>query len=275
MRFLAGLCLLLMLAGCSIAPPAVDSTPTLMPEPSVTPTVTATIDWFPATATPTLQATQPPRLEEVDLRPGLGETILEDDFSDASNWETGQFSGATISVALNGLTIAIPGVEASVSSRRGNLDLRDFYLEIQVDTPLCRGSDNYGLLLRAASTSDFYRWIITCDGQMRLERIVGGTVAVAQNWIPAVRRPDTARLGVWFYGKDLRFFIDDIYQFGVSDPVLTAGTVAAFARSSGAEPLTVNFSDLKIRKIDPAGVAAAATPTPQPTPAASASAVSP
>ena len=69
---------------------------------------------------------------------------------------------------------------------------RIFYLEITVSPSLCRGADQFGLLLRAAPAPDFYRSILTCDGQMRLERVKNG-------------RPPRSKVG--WPGPDRQWFL--------------------------------------------------------------------
>ncbi len=264
--------MVLILTACSTLQPgtAGASIPESPAAPSASPTsagtATPTIDWFPATATPTLPATLPPRPTE-DLHPDLGPILLQDDFSQTGAWQTKQTSVGTIAYGKNELSLAIPNVRSSLfslRSLRSQPDLGDFYLEITAMPELCRGSDAYGLLLRAASAEDYYRWILTCDGQMRLERLQGQMVAVVQDWTPRAARPGATRLGVWASGPKMRFFLDDILQFEVRDPIFPSGSVGVFARSNGENSLTVSFSDLVIRQV--VGGKAAATPTMGPTP---------
>jgi len=61
--------------------------------------------------------------------------------------------------------------------------------------------------------------------------------------------PNIARLGVWVRSKEMRFFINDQFQFTVSDPLLPSGSIGVFARSAGDYAVTVNFSDLVVREI--------------------------
>jgi hypothetical protein len=47
----------------------------------------------------------------------------------------------------------------------------------------------------------------------------------------------------------MRFFVNDEYQFTVSDPLLPAGSLGVFARSAGDMDVTVSFTDLIVRDI--------------------------
>jgi hypothetical protein len=237
-----------------IAP--LDSSATPSPAASAGPT----IDWFPSTPTSTPLPTRSVEPTQ-DLRPELGPVLLQDDFSQPGAWKTGQTSLGTVAYGKNELSLAIPNVRATIISLRAQPVLGDFYLEITATPSLCRGSDAYGLLLRASSANDYYRWILTCDGQMRLERVKGQLPAVVQDWTPRAARPDATRLSVWASGTQMRFLVDDIVQFEVHDPIFLSGSLGVFARSNGDNSLTVSFSDLVVRQVQPA-----ARPTPTLTP---------
>lgn len=224
---------------------------TLTPTPISTPT--ATIEWFPASATPTIipttRATPTP-----EFRTDVGEVIFDDDFSEPGLWTLGQSSTGNINLGINELTIAIAEPNAYVFSIRQEPILEDFYIEITTSTTLCRDEDQYGILLRTSSPGDFYRYAVSCDGRVRLDRIVQGTATSPQPWINSGSIPPgapiTARLGVWVRGNDMHFFINDQHQFSVSDPLLLSGNLGLFARSMGETAVTVNFSDLVVRKIE-------------------------
>ena len=254
---LAGLALILM-AACTPAAATPPAEPTATFLPQQTPSPTATIVWFPATATPTMVPT-PASGATPEVLPEKGELILEDDFSSGKGWQTGQTASGSMAYGSQSLTLAISSGKTSLMSFRSGSALGDYYLEITASASLCRGSDNYGLLLRAASDRDFYRWIITCEGKMRLERLRDGVPAVLQDWTAAVARPDADRLSIWLSGTEMKFYIDGIFQFGVHDPVFPTGSIGVFARSGGENALTVNFSDLQIykaaggRRLEPVG----------------------
>jgi hypothetical protein len=47
----------------------------------------------------------------------------------------------------------------------------------------------------------------------------------------------------------MRFFVNNEFQFTVSDPLLPAGNLGVFARSGGDLDVTVSFTDLVVRDI--------------------------
>jgi hypothetical protein len=80
-----------------------------------------------------------------------------------------------------------------------------------------------------------------------------GQASSPQPWMTGVGAlvgsPSSSRLAVWAVGNEMRFFINEQYQFTVRDPLLTSGALGVFARSAGDTALTVNFSDLVVRNV--------------------------
>jgi hypothetical protein len=219
----------------------------------VTSIPTATVEWFPATATPTIIPTQ--QISPTpDYRPNIGLLLFSDDFSEPTQWTLGQLSSGRVSLGLEELTIAISEPGAYINSIRQEPTLKDFYLEITTNPTLCRGEDQYGLLLRTSSPSDFYRYSLSCDGRVRLDRIAGGNASSPQPWTTSNAAPPGApmssRLGVWVKGNEMRFFINDHYQFTVVDPLIPEGLLGLFAWSAGDTAVTVNFSELEVHQIE-------------------------
>jgi len=156
-------------------------------------------------------------------------------------------------LSKNKLTIAITVPKSYLSSVRRQPVFGNFYAEITASPNLCRGADEYGLLIRVASAQDYYRFSVACNGQTRLDRVYRGQASSPQPWIMGSRvpvgSPSTSRLAVWAVGDEMRFFINDEYQFTVHDPLLTSGALGVFARSAGESAETVNFSDLVVRNV--------------------------
>lgn len=246
-----------MLLGLSVAsssclPASTPLPPIDTPVPSETPTPTATVIWFPPTATPTAFST-PEVTPTVNYRTDLGEVIFQDDFSSGKGWQLGRTGSGSAALGKNELTIALSEPHAYLSSMLEQPIPGDSYVEITASPTLCRGVDEYGLLIRAASSSDFYRFALSCDGQVRLDRVVGEAASSPQppvfsEAVPA-GAPSTSRLGVWARGKEMRYFVNDMYQFSVNDPLLLSGSLGVFARSGGELAVTVSFSDLVVREV--------------------------
>jgi hypothetical protein len=189
------------------------------------------------------------------MRPNLGDIILEDDFSSNERWSTSQTAQGSALTGANQLTISIPKEKVYLTSLRQEPILTDFYIEITAGPTFCQGQDEYGLLLRYTSPGDTYRVGLSCDGQVRLDRLYQNQASSPQPWMLSgalpIGAPSLSRLGVWVQGRELRVFVNDQFQFKVNDPQLTQGQIGVFARSTGDHLLTVNFSNLLIRQISP------------------------
>jgi len=247
-RLLITLCGM-MLTACSSL---VAASPTSEPQPPTsTPLQAPTIDWFPPTATQTARpvATQ---LPTQDWSPGVGDVIATDDFSDVSTWNTAISDSGSAIIERGHLTIAVnPGVY--LHSLQQNLVLGDFYAELTARPSLCRGEDSYGMLVRASAAS-YYRFSLYCNGTASVERISRFERHVLHDPVSSGDVPPGApgevRIGIWADGTELRFFLNDRYQFSVDDMNLPSGTVGVFALSSGDTPVTVIFSDLVVRAVE-------------------------
>lgn len=232
-----------------VSTPQVLPTQTQLP-PSQTPT--PTIVWFPPTATftpfPTAAVTP-----TVDLLMGLGDVIFQDDFSEASAWNLVEDPGGSVALGKNELSIVIQKNKTYLYSIRAEPVFSDFYLEITASPTFCRDKDEYGVLVRVSPTLDYYRYSLSCDGYVRLDRLVNGSASSPQTWVWSASvppgAPSSSVVGVWAVGSEMRFFVNRQYQFTVRDPLLSSGSVGIFARSASDKPVTVSFSNLIIYEV--------------------------
>ncbi len=105
---------------------------------------------------------------------------------------------------------------------------------------------------------------LSCNGTASVERVRLNKPTVLQRPtssadVPA-GAPGEVRMGVWVNGTDMHFFLNDHYQFSITDSTYASGGIGAFARSAGDTPVTVTFSDLAIYDI----IYSDSTPTPRP-----------
>lgn len=223
---------------------------------------TGTVVWFPPSVTPTLRAV-PTYTGTPEMSPGIGAATIIDNFHNDKLWDNAVSNQGSAAISNNRLSIAVqPGVYL-VSMRR-ELTLGDFYAEITARPSLCRGDDSYGLLVRSAGAS-FYRFLLTCSGQIYAERISGGVKLQMQDPIPsgdAPRPPGEVRIGMWAVGDEMRLFLNGRYQFSLVDRNFPSGSFGVFVRSAGDEPVSVTFSDFKVYDVD----YVLPTRTPLPTP---------
>jgi len=264
MRLKVGLLLVAgLLAACGM--PA--STPYLLPTRTTLPTLSPTPSpvWFPPTETPTPAPTITPRPTE-EYKPGVGEVILEDDFSQPGGWRTGDFEDGRIAHGNHELSLVVTAPRGSLLSLGNEAIPANSFFEITIEPAICRNGDAFGVLLRARSEREGYRLLATCTGDLRMERLRPSETIPLQDWTPSGELPPggmlPVRVGVWMAGNELRVFLNDVYQFSVRDPLYPSGQIGLYARASGNTSLTVAFSNLKVRSLD---VRLLPTPTLPPT----------
>lgn len=247
---MASTALLFLVAVLSACLPINPAVLTETPAPTERVLATETIVWFPASPTPT-RMTLPTLTPTPDLSPGIGNVIVEDDFSDDEVWDTAASDNGNAALSRNRLTLtAQPGYY--LSSMRRELPLSDFYAEITARPSLCRGEDTYGLIARGVG-GFFYRFLLTCSGQVRAERISGGTKLTIHEPVPsgdAPGAPGEVRIGLWAVGNEMRLFLNGRYQFSVTEGTFPQGALGVFVRSEGETPVTVVFSDLVVYEVD-------------------------
>jgi hypothetical protein len=242
--------LLAGLAGCQPLATPLPPLPTATPlPPTITPTGTPV--WFPPTATHTPWAPVTVELTPtMEVQPQFGDLLFRDDFSDDSLWSLGRSAFGSAALGKNELTLAGKQTRRYISSLRAGPQLGDFYAEITASPSICRGLDEYGLLLRASSNEQFYRFALTCDGQVRVDKYFNGRASAPQplTFHGAVPpgAPSSSRLGVSAAGREFHFYVNGEYVFSVSDPSILSGSLGVFARPAGEDPMTVNFSELVV-----------------------------
>ena len=251
-RLFLYLVLILALASCSGAPAAVpEGTEVLLPTSTLTPS--ATVEWFPPTDTPTPQPT-PGTTPTPALLDGVDGVVFSESFISLGNWLVPTTNRGEINVDRNQLNIIIREPGSYLAAVRQEPELETYYVELTASPSLCQGKDEYGLLFQASGLDQYYRYGLSCEGELRLDRISGGTVSAVQPWTPssAVPRaaPSQTQLGVLVEGDRMSFFIDDAFQFSVEERQLTSGTLGVFAHSRGATAVTVSFSDLIVRELE-------------------------
>ena len=225
--------------------------PTATPLPIDTQPPTPTIVWFPPSATPTL-LTFPTYTGTPEMKPGVGSETLTDDFSDKKLWDTAVSDQGSAAISLNRLSLAIqPGVY--LSSFRRDSTFGNFYAEITARPSLCRGEDNYGVIVRGIGSS-YYRFVLSCNAQIRAERVNGG---IRLPLLEPVSSGDAPRgapgqvvIGVWAVDSEMRLFLNGRYQFGIKDRSFPSGAIGVFVRSENDTPMSVTFSDLKVYDVD-------------------------
>jgi hypothetical protein len=221
------------------------------------------IVWFPPTAT-RLPPTAAPEEPTPERKPGVGELIVGDPMTSAVHWNAATSGEASATVSDQGLTVSAQPGQPPVVSLHRSANFDDMYIEITARPSLCRERDSYGLVFRAPNDVAYYRLVAICDGTAAAERMSLGTPHVLQPPTASadvpVGAPGRVKLGVWALGKEFRFFLNDRYQFTVTDSNYVAGGVGVFVEAGGETPAVVTFSDMAVYRLEAAD--AAPTPTP-------------
>ena len=183
------------------------------------------------------------------MRPGIGLLLLEDEFTEGDPWTTGSDDAGVAAVSGGNLHLTLREERSYLFSLRTAPVFTDFYAEITASPSLCQGEDEYGLLVRAKD-GDHYRLALNCDGSVKVDRYLGGSLTRQAGWlqdlaIPALA-PSSSRLGVWASGDQMHFFVNDMYMFSVRDTQLYLGTLGVFVHASGAGDVSVSFDDLQV-----------------------------
>ncbi|OQY89474.1 MAG: hypothetical protein B6D39_09605 [Anaerolineae bacterium UTCFX2] len=242
-----------MFSLCACATPAKPTPFVSLPSDTVAPSPipTATIVWFPPTATFTpLPSSTPNPNPTQDQRAHHGDLILEDLFDRPDLWTHGKQNTGSIAFGKREISLGISEPQGYLVSWRAASILNDFYLEITASPSICRGGDEYGVIFRASSSADFFRFGLNCRGEARLDRVISGSASASQ---PPLKSgaippgaPSVSQLGIWALGKEMRFYANNAYLFTVRDPSILSGALGLYARAAGADEMSVNFSDLLI-----------------------------
>ena len=193
----------------------------------------------------------------------MGAEYFIDNFDNPDLWTTAISNSASAILDRNRLTLASSS-NSFLASLRSEPVLDNFYLEITARTSLCRDKDEYGLLFRLNGLTDFYRFALTCNGQEHVDRVRSGGFSYIQPLTPSGDAPPGApgevKLGVWALGAEMRFFLNDRYQFAVRDKVFRQGTLGVFVKPEVGNAMTVSFSNLVVYNVS------YNSPTPLPVP---------
>lgn len=250
-----------LLAGC-LAAPAASPTPATSPTPSppatqiAFPTLIPTRTWTPlASGTPTR-----------DPLVGLGRLLFSDTFESPGPWlfTASPTSGAAIDRGR--LALAISQAREYHWSVRPEPSAADFYATVDIHAEVCSPGDEFGLIARANTLGEQYRFLIGCDGSARITRFLetGSRALTLRVESPAILpgAPSLNRLAVRVRGLDLVLLVNGQEIVSARDAALARGFFGLIARAGSAGQVSVGFDNLTVYELtDPT-----ATPSPTPPP---------
>ena len=232
------------------------STPEPLPTPTQTavPSPTSTIEWFPSSPTPE-------QLPTIAVTPTqefmseIGEIIFQDEFFSSDGWTVPQTDRGQINITNGEIVIIINEPKSLLVGTLEKPDLQDFYAEITANPVLCTGRDEYGFLFRVFGRNQYYRFALSCDGEVRLDKIGGAGTLVLYPWTRSASvppgAPSVSKLEVIALQDEIRVFINGDPQFTIIDQGLSLGSFGVYARSAGETAVTISFSDLIVREVIP------------------------
>lgn len=265
-RFLIHTCLAwaFLLAACQ--PPATEDTPGLTGLDIATTAPTATREWFPATATPTVYLAEaatptPP----VDL--SYGGVLVEEDFTGGSGWQNGSYPSGNVAFGNGTLNLAVGVPLGYLSSYRSDTYFSDMYWEVTITPNLCSPADKYGLIFWSAGEASYLRLAFNCRAEFAVESVKKNRAISLLDWTSSSQLPrggmSPFRVGLWVGGGLVRVFINDIYQSGVYLAPGTGG-IGIFAESSGGPALNISYADMQVYAVSPVDYLPSPTPTLKP-----------
>ncbi len=232
------------------------STPEPLPTATLTivPSPTSTIEWFPPSPTPE-------QLPTIAVTPTqefmseIGEIIFQDKFLSSDGWTVPQTDRGLINITNGEIVIIINEPKSLLVGTLEKPDLQDFYAEITANPVLCTGRDEYGFLFRVFGRNQYYRFSLSCDGEVRLDKIVGAGTFILYPWTRSASvppgAPSVSKIEVLALRNEIRVFINGDPQFTIIDQGLSLGSFGVYARSAGETAVTIIFSDLIVREVIP------------------------
>ena len=245
----------LSLTAClTLEPPASGETPLATSSPVPSLTSSPTVIWFPPTDTPAVTPTM-----EITPTPGvmaeLGDVLYKDQFLSSEGWSLPQSERGQVNIGNGEINVVIVEPGSYFASTREKPDLGDFYAEITANPVLCSSRDEYGFLFRVYGADQYYRFALSCSGEVRLDKIISGSSVVLYPWTRSasvpVGAPSVSKMEILAVNDEIHLYINGDPQFSVDNQEKLVGSFGVYARSVGDTALTVSFSDLVIREVIP------------------------
>jgi len=186
-----------------------------------------------------------PATSTADTRPGVGRSVIFPTPSTTRRFGNTAGSDDASAILTNSrlvLSITQPGPLAIASLRNQSI-AGDFYAEAHGKyQPVQRHRPVRDALSAPQAAGIIFASCSTATGRKRLERVRGGVTYPLLGWLPAMTHPWEApaqiKLGVWAVGREMRLFLNETYQFSLTDPVFSAGT-------SGFSPMRMARAPLR------------------------------
>lgn len=249
-----------LLSSCAVTPSA---RPTATASPTTPPTSTVAFPTLVPSPTWTAVASATPTPD-----PGvvLGSLLLHDTFDDPTAWRLATTSIAGAAIADGRLTLAVHAPRGYHSAQRLETEAGDFFAEVDVFTVVCNPGDEYGLTARGDRLGQQYRFLLGCDGTVRMARVLEeGSRALTLRLETTALRPGAPahnHLAVWARGLDLKMYVNGVEVLTARDAALDRGGFGLLIRAGSGGQLTVSFDDLIVHALAQATPSATTTAVP-------------
>ena len=181
------------------------------------------------------------------------DVLFQDDFSNSdSGWETGDYSGDTLSY-LNGTYDIYSQSEGSVLWGVAGQNFTDLVLDVDA-TQVSGPEDNnnaYGVYCRRTGEdySDAYAFFISGDGYYSIIKITGGEFTPLVDWdtSDAINLGDASNhLKASCVGDELTFWVNGTQVADTHDSTYTSGDIALAAGSMETTGTEVQFDNIVV-----------------------------
>jgi hypothetical protein len=222
------------------------------PQPPPTPTFE-----FPTLAPTATEGRTLPTTEAPAPLAGTGEVLYQTSFEAAGSWPIGQVSVGTISLANGSLAVVLPRSGLQRLIRSPTPPTENFVLDVMVRTEICQGTDEFGIAFWLTPEEDYMQFTITCEGGVRLRRVLGGE---RRAWVPFIEQeaavlagaPAQNRLTVRAQGDGFRLYVNGFPVLdGVEPSLPTGGTGLAVISGGDQGQTTVLFDSYTLYQLEP------------------------
>ena len=88
------------------------------------------------------------------------------------------------------ISLAVAKPQSNLSSFRAKTLLGDFFLETIVQPGLCSVDNSFGIIFNEVNDRNFYRFVLSCAGQFRIEQLKENRTRVVEEWQPSSQIPE-------------------------------------------------------------------------------------
>ncbi len=219
------------------------------PTPTETPAASATpLPSLTPTASPTPPVTR--TLPADDPRSTLGNPTWRDEFVTGANWPLAEDRFTRAQVADGELVLT--GLTTTDGWRLSWPVVKDFYLEMTVETGTCAGSDHYGLIARVPdlnAANRGYLFGVTCDGRYSLRAWDGEAMTNLVRATPAASiqtgSEQVNRVGLLASGDQLILYVNGVRLTEIEDSTYAEeGSFGLFVGARQTSNFTIHVSEI-------------------------------